>query len=590
MTQRQFIIGGLALAIAVALFVFVTTRNGSDASSLVTAQRARQGKTSPSLSPSVSPSLTPTLSPGVTPTLSPSLSPSPSAPSDAKFESSGSTVRIFQGWWTKRTANTTAQAYESLTSKSDIGPCLKKKYAEPKSVDLTEYADSKGLAVSKTQLAGRPLIDNNYLISKPLTSKDAATSRWINLTIGFRNPKKLTEKTLKFYYRVSDSAGTLDAKASDWIEVPNPTDNPSTECNGNIYLASYQLDRVGKFFQYKVNLGAGQQVANVWVDVEPGKTVAPSPSPTLAPSASPTATASAGAGTGKLLIAARRILPSTATPVSPSPSVALPDATATPTATPAASDPCVDATETEELAEIKLNLRQTVGGSVKIDDQVTDGNGQWQGLDGEIDEFKVGTYTVTYGEYAPNDYKLVAFCVEPNDGLHHVKTQTIVSTRKATLLVKSGVTTKLTALYGLKTKPYVVLNKFAVDATGKVIRVIYPGQSFRYLIRYENTSEGTAKNVVIKDVIPAQFGLADSYLDSTENLQATTDSQGRTVLSYTIGDLAKGQKGSLTIPVSLRADAFGSPDQIGSYLSANQPPNPLTTQTSPAPTASGKLQ
>lgn len=468
-----------------------------------------------------------------------------------------------------------------------------------------EVGTSKGTLYGKSNAK----LNESYLISNTFAAGDAASAEWKNLDLIVQYPR---QKTIKVYYRVSDTGGITDPNDTSWRELADPAVVPSACHYNERKKASYKVDGTGKFFQYKINMitqKSGrdglkadskdkQNVEKVAITVQPLSVVQPSPSPTV--SSTPTTPTPTATNVGKITIQTRKLVVSNVNP-SPTPSsgAPLPDLSPTPTpvtstaptatasgaaARPAVNPICFDDQDTDVAPNVPLSVRQTSGGSVSIEDQETDDEGNWFGKDGEIDELPSGTYAINFKTYEKTDYKLVALCVTPDDGEHHLKTQTSPTGGKATVIVRPGQDTKVTALYAPRSKPYISMNKFALDTKNKIIKSIVPGQTIRYLIRYENTGDNDAKNVNILDVIPEQFFVPDTekeFLDGKSDFTTNIDALGRTTITKKIDVLKKGQKGSITIPVLLRADAFGSPADIANATNQETQRNSSAASTTP---------
>lgn len=647
MTQRKLIIGSLALTLAIGSLLFVATGHplGADAQS--------RGKSSPSptTSASVSPSASPSESPSPSPT--PAGSPSPVGDelwlwqqSWTKVVSSTDPVVIKRG--AKVSMSTNLQPIEKAKAEGAGGPAGATSkngstaskvvstgssfFANPAtliagtiagtaigylvdsllgggddSAILTQcysarnktrpaiwssYIAAKGVSITgpkKGAITGRvnANIDESYVISNVFTTDEADSTEWKMFRLLIHRPKAIN--TIKVYYRISDDGGTTDPNDDSWIQLEDPTIKASV-CAKNFSAASYKLNKVGKYIQYKINLTGGknknnlQAISKVAIQAQPVKLVGgndknPSPSPSASPSIDPNKA-------GKLTIITKKLTSTTASNPSPA-GPPLPNLTPTPkasaSAAPTKPNPlCFDNDKTEPAPGVNLKVKQTEGGDVFLEDQVTNDNGKWQGVDSGVDDFPVGTYVVNFGDFAKEDYKLVAICVEPNDGAHILKTQTDPLTGKATILIKAKTETKVIALYGPRNKPFISVNKFAIDSANKVMKIVYPGQSFRYLIRYTNTSDTEARDVTIQDVIPEQFFVASSdTVDPTNptDFDTSLDALGRTIISKKISSLKPAEKKQIVVPVTLKPDAFGSPDDIAGTITSNNQADQAATQS-----------
>jgi uncharacterized repeat protein (TIGR01451 family) len=445
-----------------------------------------------------------------------------------------------------------------------------------------------------TATVGAANIDTAYLISQPYTINllnDGNTIKWSRLNISLA---KVAVGSAKVYYRVFDdpAQSTDSATASDWIEVadPNTLSPVKDSCESNFVVAGYRIDTAGKYFQYKVHLAkikkngsaVNQSITKIAIFGAEQTTVAvpTTPTPTVSSSVTPTGTLSPSpeaSGMGKITLVTRYLPKASPTPgVTPStaPSVALPDLT-TPspvtTVSPIASpDPnsLLCSQDGETAPNVPVKVKQQTNGNFTAEDEQSDDEGMWQGLDGEIDEFQNGNYQITFGAYQNSIYKLVGFCVTPDNGQHYFKTQADPATGKITIIVRAGLETKVTAIYGLRTQPYIEMEKLAIDSKTidqalskqqRVLNRVYPGQQFLYRINYKNTSDAAAKNITILDVIPKEFDVPSDLYDDVDNkygIRIEIDAQRRTVIKKQIPELKAGESGVMYIPVTLRGSAF----------------------------------
>ncbi len=548
-----------------------------------------------------SPSTQSTSTPSTSPTASPSTSPTAST---SPVATTLPLLRIVQqNWKTKDAGKIVAEDLKEITFDDNCGEDESEKAT---SYAFEKYVVAKNITISSNggNLSGKlgALVNDSYLISNPFSSNQGETSEWKRFNITISNTSSPGKDTIQAYYRVSDEGGINKPDDKSWIRLSDPTKTKGDKC-GNNKVVNYKLDRTGKYFQYMIKIGTAnikgpQVVRRVNVKFRPSDGKGTS-SPTPTPTGSVTPDAS---GKGKLTILSEKVVASSVTPspsgpplpnLTPSPSPtpstkATPSAKATksPTTTSSATPTpktvqgarvnpvCFAEQEKEAAPGVGFSVKQTAGGNTTINDEATDEEGQWKGLNGETDDFPAGTYTVNFKDFEKVDYKLVALCVTPDDGQHYLKTQTTASGSKATIIIRPGEETKVTALYAPRSKPYVTMSKFALDAKNKILKSIVPGQSFRYLIRYENTGESDAQSLTIQDVLPEQF-----YVSATENeilddastpFKTSIDAQGRTIITKTIGTLKRGQKGSMIIPVTLRPDAFGNPDEIAGTIETNK--------------------
>jgi uncharacterized repeat protein (TIGR01451 family) len=452
-------------------------------------------------------------------------------------------------------------------------------------------------------------ITDKYVVSDCIAADDEVPMKWENF--GFTMKAK-SNATLRVYYRVMDSCPTDDMAGGEWtrLDISNgftgagfsglnigsnvgsaiftpPVDNSSSQASrGGItdLLGNFQykaknyktaINKNGKFFQYKINIkGKTTQIHTISLNAEPvggGSTSTPKPTPSASTTA--TATPSSGpAGEGKILIQTRYLVDEAsdaATSPTPSGGPILPTGSpkSSPTATASANantvNPlCYGDQNIESAANVALPLiKASKADGIKIEDEETDDDGEWTGLNGEEDSFPADTYSVTFGDYDATTYKLVAFCDPDND--HLIRSQSDPKTKKATFSVKNGQKSTVIALYAKRTMPYISMNKYAVPGdivsgvATKILRIVYPGQKFNYLIRYTNTGGEAAKDLVIRDVIPAEFDVDPTQGDTPDSkLKFAPDPRGGTLVTATLGNLAAGATGTLQIKVTLKSDAF----------------------------------
>lgn len=417
------------------------------------------------------------------------------------------------------------------------------------------YIVQKKLKVSKNSIAGlrKAALADSYFISDVFQTTARDATSWKMLNLHYKTP---ATANIQLYYRVANDDGIEDPNAPDWI--PITINEAGTK---RVIIQKNQIDRLGRSLQFKIHLDNPQAVvSNIALLAQTGGVVtpvSPSPSPGVVVSPSPVA-----ATTGQLTLLTKK-LPLNVPSPSPSPDgPALPDQAAT---VPPAINPDCFASEAEPVPDVRVNLRQTAGGHTRIDDELTDDEGVWHGKGGNVDDFPTGTYTVTFGEFQKNDYQLVALCVSPDDGLHHVKTQTTPSNRQATIIVLPNQETKVTALYAPRTRPFISMNVFALEedpadtnSSRRILRRIFPGQKLFYFIRYENTG-ADAKEVVIRNVLTDQLELPEEVVEDAEEkygFLVSTDSKGRTMITKTVGEVKSKEKGSFTIPVLVRSSGF----------------------------------
>lgn len=542
---------------------------------------------------SLKPNGTVATSPNTSPNTTPGVGTSPD-PSASPVAGTHKKVAIRQALWSAKSND------KIVTIDTDGTPVDRdKRCGDDRNEDTQTYnwnnylavARAANLEISKTkgELVGKLIkekISQSYLISQAYTLDGTQEINWTRMKIMFKQP---LPGTITLYYRTFDdpSQATDSPTSSSWIQVsdPNTLDVTEDDCT-NSQIAAYRIEKKAKYFQYKVHVSmtkvkgknVKQEVRRVSVFAEQGNSVVVTPSPNPSSSVTPSPVTSGGNGTITVLT---RYMPldedaddSNATPSPAASGPALPELTPSPNALPSVdpSQPHPGCDNSDPAVDVKIKLKQLTGGSTRIEDEQTDEDGQWRGLNGGVDQFPSGSYDLSFGDFEKNDYKLVAYCVIPDDGQHHLKTQADPSTGKITILVKPGSETKVIALYGARTRPYISMNKFAIDAKSlqdatskpqKVLRVIYPGQSFIYRIKYKNTSDTDAKNVLIQDVIPSEFEIPDEVLNDendTYGLTVGVDAQRRTLIKKLIPEIKKGEEGSIYIPVTLRADAFVEDD------------------------------
>jgi uncharacterized repeat protein (TIGR01451 family) len=556
-----------------------------------------------SLAATPSPSGSPSASAAPSPSISPSATPDDEA-TEVSYKPVGKPIRVnVRPGLKKKDGNT---AIDSLTKKSG-GWGTSCSGWNSKTVDHRRLDGQFAAWKSIDTKSGASLYEGSnssgYMISTTFTMTDDATSTWQRLYVQNRKTPGL-----RIFYRVSDEGGTTDPKDADWVKLATPGKGNSKGCKENWQQSTYTIDKDAKYFQYKIEFAnATVQLGRVFVQAQPLEEIAVTPSPTTSSTVSPTASTSAtpSAGTGdngkitivtkKLVLASPTASPSTGGPLlpdlTPSPTKTTPSPKTSATGVPGGGNVnplCYDDQETEIAPEVPLTIEQKSGGDTMIEDITTDEDGRWTGLDGEVDDFKAGTYSIKFGEYEKDDLKLVGFCVTPDDGQYYLKTQTNPTTGRATIIVRANKETKITALYSKRTKPYISMSKFALDANNKVVRMVYPGTRFTYSVRYENTGGAQAQNLIIRDAIPEQYYVPlEQTLDTQDGITIGTDSQGRTVITKTIGNLDPGKKGSFSIPVILRSNAFGTPDEIAQFLNGLGNNNNLNQATSsPAAKAS----
>lgn len=424
----------------------------------------------------------------------------------------------------------------------------------------------------------------NTFISQPFAVEQTiggqtifGDTEWQRFTFLHKTSKA---RNLKVAYRVSDAGGTLNPNAADWQ---------------NITLTKFKADKLirvnrdlkvkGKYFQFKfVQQGLRQSyVRDIGVLAQPLVTTLPSatPSPTVSPSVSPspsptssiTPSPSANAVGTIEVTALELIVPSDRPSPSPSAGVTaipnprtgksplLPTGSPAPTPTPSI-DPdqpnpkCLSDYGSEPLEGASFHIGPANGDPSLAVQQTTDDQGVWQG------ERPAGNYKLTFAPLQPERLVLVAFC-DDNTG-RVLFSLTDPTTRIATVRVDPGQETRLIALYGPRTTPHIYIEKFATAlpsgnaATAKrVLRLVYLGQRFNYTLNYKNTGGEVAKGVTIYDVIPPELEVDINVLDDEEGgLKLDPDARGGTLVTKEVGDLPAGEGGTITIPVTVKVDAF----------------------------------
>lgn len=593
MSQRLFI-GSLALVLVIGGFlitrsqVLATSHDEDETPSpSISASISASASASPASSPTVSPSASVSVSPSA------SLSPSPTPNASVKYRAFGRVMHLEQRLWAKERKKTAPVEIGKDLDKaqSETDDSASRRPNDPCTTDdgnpayqWTQYLGQKNVAISndKGMIRGRnrTKIAESYVISSVFTTLRGDSTRWSDMSMIVQSK---SNKNYKLYYRVSDEAGTTDPDDEGWVELKRPKYQDSA-CHPGKKRVSYSFRARGKYFQYKVHVaGEKENVEKVIFRAQRLKgsgLTTPTPTPTVTPTITPTVSPTVSAnpnGEGKLTIITKRLaVKPTATPSAGGallPTIS-PQAGATPSAFPQKINPnCFSNQNTEPAADVPISLRQLEGGEKRIEDQQTDEEGLWQGIGGR-DSFPVGTYLLKWGDYEKEDYKLVDICIEPSVTVRRTETS-VSGDQRATFSINKDQETKVVLLYAPRSKPYIALSKVAVSSKNKVLKSIYPGVGFRYLIRYENTGEVDAKDVVIRDVFAEQFyvqGTENQTIESMRDVRLDVDVQGRTMLTKTIGTVKKGQKGSLIVPVVLRPNAFGSPDDIASQVQINNQP------------------
>ncbi len=567
MTQRQLFVSATFITLALWVFLMVgrvALPVEAAAKSPTFTPRQNQSPT-PTATPSVSPSTSPSVTPSSAASPSPSVSPSP------LFSPSGAAVGVIETRWSKANKDLTPTVMETLSTKlEDDRSCWigdeKKAHANPLIVSTNSFAGVSGATVTKPKGRIEAGGANGQLISSVFTSQNGQASEWQTLRIFPERNNSANITKFEAFARVTDAAGTIDPNDAGWVKLNNPL---ATNCN----TIKFDINKIGRNFQYRIHLLGGANIEDVAFVAQPGGIVlSPSPSapPSIATTISPSPTAS---NEGSITIITKQLV--TKPTVAETPHALLPSLPATPSPTISArtNPDCFSDENTSPAANVALAFHQLNGGKVRVEDQKTDENGTWSGLNGNQDNFPAGTYAMTFGDYDKTNYQLVDICVNPTDGAHVLKTQTTASGKRATIIVTPGVETKVVLLYAPRANPYVAMSMFAINSQSQVMRVVYPGVSFSYLLRYENTGGTEAVNLTISDVLPEQYyvpGSDSQTIEATEQVKVNIDALGRTTISKKIGNIKPGQKGSLTLPVTLRADAFGSTNDIQAMIEANK--------------------
>lgn len=584
MTQRKLFVGALVLTLAIGSLLYVSNQRQQPEAAVkfkpqncLTPKYAKQHKAkcgAISPTPSAAPTLAPT-PPATEPPDNQTATPLPAVSPIAY----GQTITLLQapssaGTYPRPLPTPSANPVR-LDSLADV-PAAPKTWTRFFDQEFPDVAGEKkvlwhrfllikrGQATFQESAITRPIrgfsaskkeaINTNYLISDLFATNADQTTQWLTLQMDY---KASNANKLKLAYRITDDERTDDPNASDWVEVP------LTYSRTKLQSVKHQLNQTGKYLQYKIHLvGPDSRVENIGIHAQPVAAAVPSPSTPPASPSPETSASPAPGGEGHLTIMTKYIIgeeTATAPPASSGP--VLPSTNPTPLIPDNPTNPCENQS-TDAAANVPLDVKlidTAQPDPINLTSQQTDEDGRWQGLDGEIDSFPTGTYEISFGDWQRTDFRLVAFCDPQNR--HLLQTRSNPTNRRATVVVRAGQTSQLIALFALRTNPYVMMNKFAVPLTPgsdgklKVLRLVFPGLRFNYLIKYENTGGEIAKDVVIRDVIPAELDVADVDDDT---LRLAPDARGGTLMTKTIGDLTVGQKGSFVIPVTLKADAFTS--------------------------------
>lgn len=603
MTQRSLLVSALALTVVVGGgLVIATNPNFSpDAATKVNVERCERSKKEKTsyyknnkracdraIANKKKASPTPSTAPTSddegedtesTPTPGTSVSPSPSP--------SMISVALSQRTWTSKRNKITPIALDETAEIEKDAQCGEDRNTAIKTLQWKGYQQVKGIDISRSggELVGRrgAKLKDTSLVSDVffVEGNGDEPTDWRSLSVMIGRKDK---DTVRLFYRVSDEGGTRNANDSGWVALADPAKQKSDACTGG-HVVRYPLDVTGKYIQYKVQLTSKnnpltkqQTVARVRLAAQVPTENWPDPTSTPKPTPSASTNPDDSTGEGYVTIRTKYIVPRTTNdedapdpepssgvllPGSPSPSAA----TTSPVATrnPNAANPiCGSNEQTEEAANVPLSIKQLKANGdqgVVLEDQQTDEDGMWQGPNGNRETFPAGNYQVTFGDYNQEDFRLVALCDPENRNI--LNSQSSEADRKAVIRVVNGQTANLTALYGPRTNPHIHMEKYAIPTVKspsgpvKVIRSIYPGQSFTYYITYENTGGEVAKDVLVRDVIPSQYDVnSDLAREYHEEMQFSPDPRGGTLVSLRLGDIAPGQKGSIRIPVTLNAEAF----------------------------------
>lgn len=520
--------------------------------------------------------------------------PTPSASPDGVV---GKPINLIQSIWFKENKSDKAAVAEQLPVVRTDGKCGKDDNPKILSVSYSDYrgshdvnfVDGRGSFKSKgkVKIGNDTGVIDGYVISNGFTSNRAKSVAWNEVRVTYSGG---TDSQVKLAYRTSNNDANQSVTEADnpqWKEATLTETRPST-CKKENKVAVFTLTDVqAKYFQYKVTV-KGQYVAARKIFQSPTvQKVAISLQPTNAKKGGD----DDGGGDkdkdkkeGKLTVSSVKIVEeksdngdddTTATPASDATteqSAPLPQDDKTTDGKPKLIQPqptdCSKLPNTDPEPGIGFKFKQTQGGEIKVEDQETDEDGEWKGLDGKVDAFPEGQYRITFDEIKDTNFKLVAICVSKNDV---IKSELDVKNRQATFLVKKGHTTKVVAVYGPRIKPHIDMQKFAIEyitatqgdaqtAKRKVLRLVYPGQKFTYLIRYENTGGADAKDVVIKDVVPSPLRIPESAVEQLidNGYKISPDPRGHTLVTKTIAGIKAGETGSVMIPVELPGDAFTS--------------------------------
>ncbi len=422
-----------------------------------------------------------------------------------------------------------------------------------------------------------------YLISATLTSDRADVPLWQYLDLTFDEPMSRLPDSIVVSYRVSDKGGTSDPDDKGWITLSNQgTVDMVCQRDGDINYSRYKIDRRGKYFQYKLDLDnkeshrpINQRILNVGVWAQPMKKTEVTDTSKDKAKAKDKKKGHLTLVTEKIISDDKKATPSPTGPPLPTPTPSTQVSTSpTKSKTNGVDNDCFKKQKTDPAASVPIGLKQLKGGETKIEDEKTDADGEWTGLDDKVDKFVPGTYEVTFGDFEKDQYKLVAICVKPDDGKNFLRTKLDISRGKASFILNEGKDLEIVALYAPRNLPYISLDKFAVNKDKKIMRFIVPGQEVEYVVRYQNNGAAVANNVVIRDVIPEQYFVSEKLAEeSNGKLELDIDVLGRSIISRRIKELKPGEKGSFTIPATLRPTAFAkSENDLPEDSGATPPP------------------
>lgn len=534
--------------------------------------------------------------PSTPPTASSTTNPTPrTTPIAGDYENVGELVVVSQNKWAKTGRGSAAGEpviIDGLTpaksSLSVFDKIIDRKTAA-KRVFWQYYRTGQGLIFGVNNglvKTDKKATSQPYFISDAFTTQAGDSTLWQIFHFSY---KPLSD-AVHLYYRVDDEGSTSDPNDSNWIPVEyGGTDAAGKKQPKKTGTVKLNINQIGKYFQYMFKFETTQASGNgrskkiqssvdsLGLTAQPlnKRDDGPAPDVTPSPTTEPSPSEDPAEQTGTMKIYTKKFVvnaePTDEPLTEASDGPSLPDTTTVSTPTPPTKidTSCSGTSPTEPADNIAFTLKQKAGDRFEWPDESTDDDGYWDVTEDGTDAFATGTYEIKFGPIDDSDYKLVAICVAPDDGLHHLKTLTNPLTGIATIIIRGNQETRVTAFYGPKDKPHIVMNKYAVanevgpEKSRKVLRVLYPGQKFSYLINWKNTGD-QAKNVRVLDVLPDQVVLDEAALEAAndETIQPSRDNRGRLMVTKTFtGAIAAGAQGSFLIPVQVKDKAF-EPDTI----------------------------